>query len=147
MSGVAKFGRPSPAYGGVAVRQVGLIENVSYLTPFVGSVPFPRAAWLARAMFRNVTPGATWGTRIELFERSPLDPLFDEDLDAVFHDDRFVSGTEMLDDRLTRNLFLNADGADLIWIRLTPENGASNRYKVRLDAVLVAAGTALPPIP
>lgn len=147
MSGVAKFGKPSPAYGGVAVRQIGIIENVSYLNPFVGAIPAPAAAWLARLMVRNVAPGATWGTKIEIFERNPAAPDFDEDLDAVYHDDRYISGAEMLDDRLTRNLFLNATGDPLVWVRLTPENGTSNRYKIRFDWILVAAASALPPIP
>ena len=142
MAGYAKFGRPSPVYGGILVKQIGTISNVAYDNPFVGEIPFAACARLERIKLRNVTPGATYRTKIELFD---CPPAVADEFNVIYYNEGFYSD-HMLDDILTSIPYASEDGTPWIWIRVTPEQGTSNTFKLRIDGTLAVAAPALPPI-
>lgn len=142
MAGTAKFGYPNPIAGGVIVKQQGTIMNVAYNSPFIGEIPFAAVCRLNRIMLRNTTPGATYRTKIELFDCPPASA---DEFNRIYYNEGFYT-EKLLDDILTDILYASDDGTGRIWIKITPEQGTSNNYKLRIDGVLAVAGPVLPPM-
>lgn len=148
MAGFAKFG-DDPVNGSV-VRQKGTIGPIGPDSPYVGAIPWVPSCLLRRLKARNITPGATQPTTVEIFEGDPRLPGTDAELDCVYYNNG-ITPQDMTDDFLFRDIpYAENQRRPLLWLRVTPGEGAStsSRYKMRIDAVLnPTQADTLDPVP
>lgn len=146
--GSIRFGRDNSVYGGIIIKQTGMITNVS-TAGYKTSIPFAKVCTIERIFIRNVTPGPVNGmvdypTHLEIADMDPDDPNF-KTFNVIYRDEGVFSH-EWLDDVLTRINYASESGLDEIWIRVTPAQGSSNKYEFRLDGKLAVAAPALTPV-
>jgi hypothetical protein len=137
----AIFGKEkTKQYGNIVVQAKGEIHNVSSADPLIVEIDFVSLARLNRIMVRNITDDSIT-TIVELFSVDPSNGF--HEYDRVYFNNKFE--VRRRDDKLTDIIYIQPDGLDKIWLRLTPSNGTSNRYEFLLDGVKMVKDGVISP--
>jgi hypothetical protein len=117
-----------PQYVENIFKVYGSVDNVSAPDGVVIEIQgFKSACKITRVCVANITDSSINDTTtIELFDRDPSDTI--HRWNKIYKRDFNTEDFE--DDFIHHDLYyISDDGSDRIWLKLTPANGASNKYE------------------